>query len=305
MDQQRRSSSSSGNLPATRGGGYNQGLSRSGDWDPWNPGSFLSMSPFQMMRRMQEDMDRIFSQFFTGGGSESMGSSASGGGMQPMGMFQPRVDVSEDDREYCIEVDLPGIPEDQIDVQVFDHTLRLRAEMRQEQDQPQGASSGATAGGGQQGMTSSSGPQQMQQQQRQYLRRERRYGYFERTLSLPENVDEDNIRAEFNNGVLLLHLPKTQQMSSQARRIAIGSTGSSSSGSLQGSGTAMSSSQGMASSQQMPSGSGTTSGSMSSGREASPDALNDEERMERDMTQQQGSSGGASSSGTMTSGGMN
>ena len=163
-----------------------------------SPGIF-SGSPWQMMRRMQEDMDRVFGQFFGGETGQGGGALAQTGQMGQMGQqWAPSVDISRTDREWCIEADLPGVEKDNIDVQVRDHHLILRAEMRQEEP-PQGEG----------------------EEQRRYARRERRYGFFERVVPLPENVDEEQIRCEFRNGVLTVRIPATGQEQQQARRLPV------------------------------------------------------------------------------------
>jgi HSP20 family protein len=162
-----------------------------------------------MMRRMQEDMDRIFGQFF--GGQGDWGEVSPFAAQSGMQRWSPQMDISQTDREWTIEVDLPGVKEEEIDVRIDDRHLMIRAEMRQEEETPQGE--GTEAQGRQ--------PQGLQAQQRQYARRERRYGFFERVLRLPENVDEESIRLEFQSGVLTLHLPKTEQVRERGRRIPI------------------------------------------------------------------------------------
>src|SRR5579862_4638861 len=99
--------------------------------DFWGPGSFFNASPWQVMRRMQEDMDRAFGTMFVPGRSGLGGST--GQGMQT---WTPTVDISQTDNEYCVEVDLPGVNKDSINVDVQDHELRIRAEMRQDNQQP-------------------------------------------------------------------------------------------------------------------------------------------------------------------------
>src|SRR5437899_2387180 len=83
---------------------------RQGDW----PGSsFFSGSPWQMMRRMQEDMDRVFSQFF--GSQDLPAVPEQFRGQAGLQSWAPSVDVSQTDREWCIEVDLPGVKKDDIE----------------------------------------------------------------------------------------------------------------------------------------------------------------------------------------------
>jgi HSP20 family protein len=180
-------------------------MRRDSDLDLFSPSNFFSASPWQMMRRMQEDMDRLF-----GGFLGSAPNTGRGSGMAP---FAPNMDLSEDEKEFCLEMDLPGFRPEDVDIQVRNGQLWLRAETRQETEQGPPPEQDANAG------------QQGQQQQRQYHRRERRYGVVQQAFALPDNVDEENIRAEFNNGVLMLHLPKQEQMSTQGRRIPIGGSG--------------------------------------------------------------------------------
>jgi len=175
----------------------------------------LSASPFQLMERMQQDMDRLFSQVagFPRGGYRQNGIQQT----PTTNLWAPTVDVSETDKEYRIEVDLPGVPQDAIDVRVVESTLVIRAEMRQESSsEPNNAAKEAQP------------TNQEQNAQRHYHYRERRWGRFERMFHLPPDADEENIAADFSSGVLALTVPKkaSQSQQIQGRRIAIGSTDS-------------------------------------------------------------------------------
>jgi HSP20 family protein len=154
---------------------------------------FFTASPFQLMERMQQDMDRLFSQV--------AGSSPSPSRQNSSPFFAPKVDVSETANEYRIEVELPGVAQDAIDVRLVESTLILRAEARQETDETPEPSG------------------------RQYHYRERRWGRFERAFHLPTDADENQINADFSSGVLTLTVPKKPQQPQQlqGRRIAIGS----------------------------------------------------------------------------------
>jgi len=196
-----------------------------GNLSPWSPGGFASLgnfarSPWQMMRRMQEEMDRAFGQFF----EEPFGPDwlpATSGRQGAMQAWAPNLDISQTDKEWLLEVDLPGVKQEDIDIQVRDHSLFVSAEMKSEESFP-GTEAQAQSGEQPQGNGSKTQQAQQQGQQRQYERRERRYGYFERQIPLPENVNEDQISCEFRNGVLMLHLPKSEQAVQQGRRIPIG-----------------------------------------------------------------------------------
>jgi HSP20 family protein len=180
-------------LPARRD--PSRGLAAGRDDPAWGSPAAFSASPWQLMRRMHEDVDRLFGQFFGGAGPGGMMPAALG----QLGQWAPSMDVSESDREWRIEAELPGVRKDDVNVEVRDHHLVLRAEMRQET--PEGEGDPA---------------------ERQYHRRERRYGRFDRVFPLPDNVDEAQIRCTFRDGVLTIHLPKTEKARQQGRRIPVG-----------------------------------------------------------------------------------
>ena len=189
-----RRSSDTGHSPFGTSAGSSMGPS-SGD-----PGS-----PWQMMRRMQEDMDRIFGQLIGGEIGAGGGMSRASAGQQGRGTWAPSVDISQTDREWCIEAELPGVKKDDIEVNVQDGYLILTAETRSGEDRQNGE---GTNGGAPEG-------------QRRYHTRERRYGFFQRIIALPPDVNEDDIRCEFRDGVLTLHLPRQQQEQARGRRIPV------------------------------------------------------------------------------------
>ncbi len=155
---------------------------------PTTPAAFFSESPWESMRRMQEDMDRLFRQFL--GGTMDFGAAAG----IPQEMWSPRIDVSETDRECLVEAELPGVKPDDIDVQIRDDQLVIRAQMQEEKTEDK----------------------------RRFFHRERQVGFCERVLPLPQNIDEEKISCEFNHGVLVCHLPKTAQAAVAGRRIPVG-----------------------------------------------------------------------------------
>lgn len=105
--------------------------------------------------------------------------------------FSPAVDVDETDQEYLVHMDLPGVEEENINVDCSGDQITVSATRREE-----------TREGGRAG------------------RRERFYGTYQRTFSIPSEVDAEKITAECHNGVLTLTLPKGE--GAQRRRIPIG-----------------------------------------------------------------------------------
>ena len=156
------------------------------DWSRSLTPSLAPASPWQMMRQMEEAFNRFFGP--------------SAGAVAPLAdtmVAIPRLDVSETDGEWLIEAEMPGVKQEDIQVEVKDGVLRLSA--RSEQATEEGPD---TSGN------------------RQYYRRERRSGWMERALTLPDGVEEEKITCEYKNGVLCCHVPK-QPGAGKSRRIPI------------------------------------------------------------------------------------
>jgi len=101
------------------------------------------------------------------------------------------LDVSETEVEYLVKASLPGIDPDDLDISITNNMLTIRGEKKAEEER----------------------------EAEQYHIRERRYGRFARTISLPSAIDEDAIEANYENGVLTLHMPKSEE--AKPRRIEI------------------------------------------------------------------------------------
>ena len=95
------------------------------------------------------------------------------------------VDISEDAAGFHIEAELPGIDKKQIALNVEDDILTIKAERKQETEE----------------------------NNKGYLRIERTYGSLQRQFNLGESIDQDNINADYKNGILHVTLPKAQQTS--------------------------------------------------------------------------------------------
>jgi HSP20 family protein len=99
-----------------------------------------------------------------------------------LGAWMPPVDVAEDKEKVTLTAELPGFKEDEVQIQMEGNILTLRGERKFEQEK----------------------------EGRNYHRVERSYGQFMRSFTLPNNVDRENIRAKFRNGLLEIEMPKRE-----------------------------------------------------------------------------------------------
>ena len=110
------------------------------------------------------------------------------------GMFRPAVDVKEDADAFTIQVEVPGVAQENLNISMQDSTLVVKGLKEQKQESCEG----------------------------QFRRVERSYGSFQRSLQLPRNVDGSRVSANLNDGVLEIRLPKREE--TKPRQIAIGIT---------------------------------------------------------------------------------
>lgn len=97
--------------------------------------------------------------------------------------WAPLVDIAEDDKEYLIKVELPEVNKDDVKVTVEGGTLTISGERKAEKEE----------------------------KGRKFHRIERYYGRFERSFTIPDDAEPDNVKAEFKDGVLRVHLAKSEK----------------------------------------------------------------------------------------------
>lgn len=129
-------------------------------------------SPFGPMMAVRDNMHRLF--------HESFGQVRGDGAAGATGIWEPPVDVYETVDALVLQVELPGVSKDAVNVELHEHTLTLSGERTREP---------AVTGG-------------------QYHREEGRYGAFQRAFRMPTIVDQAKIQATYKDGVLALRLPK-------------------------------------------------------------------------------------------------
>jgi HSP20 family protein len=136
--------------------------------------------PFRDLMSIQNEMNRLFGRTYGGDVGEST-----------RGAWTPALDVFETQEKFVITMELPGVSPDDVDISVEDSTLMVRGERKFYSEQ----------------------------QEESFLRIERRFGEFTRSLTLPSTADAESIQASFDHGVLTIEVPKREE--AKPRKISI------------------------------------------------------------------------------------
>ena len=131
--------------------------------------NLVRFDPFRELEAMSTRLNRLF------GGSPIVSAEADG-----FGAWAPAVDVEETANEYVIKADLPDVKKADVKVGIVDGVLTIEGERKQEKEE----------------------------KDKKFHRIERTYGQFVRRLSVPTDVDQAQVAADFKDGVLNVRLPK-------------------------------------------------------------------------------------------------
>jgi HSP20 family protein len=142
---------------------------------------------FRGLNTLQEQVNRLFEDSF----ARTRSSQAD------LAIWAPAVDIYETENELVVKADLPDVQEKDIDIRVENNTLTIRGERKFESSVNQD----------------------------NYLRVERAYGTFTRNFSLPNTVNTEGIRAEYQNGVLSVHMPKREESKPKQVKISVSGNG--------------------------------------------------------------------------------
>jgi HSP20 family protein len=149
--------------------------------------SMMRWEPLRELATVQQQMRRMLEDVFGGSAGEME---------ERERRWLPSMDVVDRDNELLLRFDLPGVPKEDINVEIEDGTLVVSGERRSEQEE----------------------------RGERFYRRERSFGSFTRSIPLPEGIDPEQIKADFREGVLELRVPKPAQRS-QKKRITVGGSG--------------------------------------------------------------------------------
>lgn len=156
----------------------------------------LTGLPVQPLQQLQSEIDRMFNNFFRGFSPPLAGLSPLPSlripGL-PEGVIKPSLDISSSEKEYTITVEVPGVDDKDVKVEVNGNNLIISGEKKQES----------------------------KEKEKNFYREERCYGSFQRVLSLPEDAEKDKIKASFKKGVLNLTIPRQAVPASQVKKIEI------------------------------------------------------------------------------------
>jgi len=145
--------------------------------------ALVRWEPVRELSSLQNEMNRLFTTFFD--------TPTSGNGDAPVRRWIPAMDLVETDEHFVLKADLPGLGEGDVSIEVEDNVLTVSGERKAEhEDKREG-----------------------------YVRVERSYGAFRRSLTLPEGIDPEAVTASFDNGVLEVRIPKPEER--KPRRVAI------------------------------------------------------------------------------------
>ena len=141
-------------------------------------------NPFRELEEMSDRLNRVVARAPRGGHENEV---------MTMADWTPSVDISETTAEYVIEAEIPEVKKEDVRVTLEHGVLTVRGMRRQKAEE----------------------------KDRKYHRVERSYGSFVRSFSLPDAVDDAQVQAVFKDGILTLHLPKSERAKPKAIEVEV------------------------------------------------------------------------------------
>lgn len=138
--------------------------------------------PFTDLRRMQQDMDRLWRGFVPSGEHPEIES------------WAIPLDVTQEGDNIVVQASLPGVKPDDVQVSIEDNVLTIKGQTTEEKERQVG----------------------------DYLMRERRSGSFHRSLRLPDTVDTEKAKPYYENGVLTVAFPQMESKKAKQLKVTVG-----------------------------------------------------------------------------------
>ena len=147
--------------------------------------TLVRWDPFRELEEVSDRLNRMFARPAAArtNGKETM----------IVADWAPSVDISETEGEYQIKAEIPDVKKEDVKVTLEDGVLTIQGERKHEKEE----------------------------KGKKFHRIERSYGSFVRTFSLPDVIDEEKVKADFKDGVLNLHLPKSEKAKPKAIEVKV------------------------------------------------------------------------------------
>ncbi len=145
--------------------------------------SLIRWDPFDDLASLRESMDKLFEEFTTRRPRAAAPA-----------VWPPAVEVFETEGDVVVRAELPGIDPKNVDIQVRDDTLTIKAEAKADHED----------------------------KGRNYYVRELRYGSFVRSLALPSGAQGDLAKASYKNGILEIRVPKSERAKPKTVKVDVG-----------------------------------------------------------------------------------
>jgi len=152
--------------------------------------ALIRWEPARELGTIQNEMNRLFNTFF-----DSPSPGDNGGNGAAYRRWIPPMDLVETENDFVLRADLPGLSEGDVSIELEDNVLTISGERKAEHEQ----------------------------RKEGYYRIERSSGAFRRSLTLPEGVDAEAVKANFDRGVLEVRVPKPEQRKPRKVAISVGS----------------------------------------------------------------------------------
>jgi len=143
-------------------------------------------NPWKELEEMEKRLSTVFGPGRSAAGGEKKEAIA-------VTEWSPLVDITEDDKEYVVKAEIPEMKKEDIKINVHDDVLTISGERKYEKEE----------------------------KGKKYHRVERAYGSFMRSFTLPEEADGTKVSAEYKDGVLKVHLPKSEKAKPKAIEVKI------------------------------------------------------------------------------------
>lgn len=150
----------------------------------WEP--ITRWNPWKELEEMEKRLSTVFGRVPVAGGENKEAITVA--------EWSPLVDITEDDKEYLIKAEIPEMKKEDIKVNVNEDVLTISGERKYEKEE----------------------------KGKKYHRVERAYGSFMRSFTLPEDADAAKVSAEYKDGVLKVHLPKSEKAKPKSIEVKVG-----------------------------------------------------------------------------------